>query len=117
MSLSKKPMVTALAVALAGSFPATVANAQSALEEVTVTAQKREQNLQDVGISVTAFGGRQLEQMGMTSSVDITQQVPSMQLQTFTPAVSCSTSTVSRSCAAHRARCSVAMPPVGWCTT
>ena len=86
MSLSKKPIVTALAFALAGSFPATVANAQSALEEVTVTAQKREQNLQDVGISVTAFGGRQLEQMGMTSSVDITQQVPSMQLQTFTPA-------------------------------
>ena len=27
------------------------------LEEVVVTAQKREQNLSDVGISVTAFSG------------------------------------------------------------
>jgi iron complex outermembrane receptor protein len=56
------------------------------LEEVVVTAQKREQNLQDVGILVTAFGGDQLDALGMTSSVDITQQVPAMQLQTFTPA-------------------------------
>ena len=29
------------------------------LEEVIVTAQKREQSLQDVGISVTAFSGEQ----------------------------------------------------------
>src|SRR5690606_36410185 len=29
------------------------------LEEITVTAQKREQSLQDVGISVTAFSGEQ----------------------------------------------------------
>ncbi len=61
--------------------------AQSAvLEEVIVTAQKREQNLQDVGISVTAFNGNQLKDLGMTNSVDIIQQVPAMQLQTFTPA-------------------------------
>jgi iron complex outermembrane receptor protein len=56
------------------------------LEEVMVTAQKREQNLQEVGISVTAFTGDQLQNLGLTSSVDITQQVPAMQLQTFTPA-------------------------------
>ncbi len=51
-----------------------------------VTAQKREENLQDVGISITAFSGNQLQQLGMTRSVDIAQQVPAMQLQTFTPA-------------------------------
>lgn len=57
-----------------------------ALEEIVVTAQKREQNLQDVGISVAAFSGDQLEELGYTSTVDITQQVPAMQLFTYTPA-------------------------------
>jgi iron complex outermembrane receptor protein len=71
---------TLIAVLVAGQAGAAV------LEETVVTAQKREQNLQDVGISVTAFGGDQMRQLGMTSSVDITQQVPAMQLQTFTPA-------------------------------
>lgn len=56
------------------------------LEEVTVTAQKREQNIQDVGISVTAFSGEQLKALGYTSSTDIIQQIPGMSFQSFTPA-------------------------------
>ena len=32
------------------------------LEEVVVTAQKREQSLQDVGIAVSAFSGDQMNQ-------------------------------------------------------
>ena len=43
------------------------------LEEVMVTAQKREESIQDVGISVTAFSGDQLQNLGMTNTVDITQ--------------------------------------------
>ncbi len=58
----------------------------SVLEETVVTAQKREENLQEVGISVTAFSGNQLRALGMTRTVDIAQQVPAMQLQTFSPA-------------------------------
>lgn len=77
-------MLRSTAVLVLGGVAA-VAQA-AVLEEVTVTAQKREQNLQDVGISVTAFSGNQLQNLGMTSSVDITQQVPAMQLQTYTPA-------------------------------
>ena len=60
------------------------ANAQI-LEEVVVTAQKREQNLQDVPISVTAFSGEQLDSLGFTDFVEITQQVPSLQLNTWSP--------------------------------
>lgn len=69
--------------------PAVLASAISqagVLEEVVITAQKREQNLQEVGISVTAFSGNQLDNLGMSNSVDITQQVPAMQLQSYTPA-------------------------------
>ena len=57
------------------------------LEEIIVTAQKREQNLQDVGISVTAFSGEQLDNLGATNTTDITQQVPGLQLFTYTPGV------------------------------
>lgn len=88
MKTARRPLVTALSRVAGGTALLVLAGTLQAqvLEEVTVTAQKREQNLQDVGISVTAFSGNQLDDLGMTSSVDITQQVPAMQLQTFTPA-------------------------------
>ncbi len=56
------------------------------LEEVIVTAQKREQSLQDVGISVTAFSSEQLLNLGATNTVDIVQQVPGLQVSAFTAA-------------------------------
>src|SRR5687768_2878549 len=73
-----------LSLVVAGSLSGT-AGAQ-VLEEVVVTAQKREQSLQDVGISVSAFSGDQLRALGATSTIDITQQVPALQLFTFSPA-------------------------------
>lgn len=44
---------------------------QNVLEEVVVTAQKREQVAQDVGIAITAFTGYQLKALGVEESVDI----------------------------------------------
>ena len=55
------------------------------LEEITVTAQKREQNLQDVGISVSAFSGDQIEALGMTNTTEIIQQVPGLDMISFSP--------------------------------
>lgn len=46
------------------------------IEEIIVTAQKREQPLQDTPVSVTAFTGRTIEQLGFRQSVDITAQTP-----------------------------------------
>jgi outer membrane receptor protein involved in Fe transport len=74
-----------LTIALASLGAAPLAGAQ-VLEEVVVTAQKREQSLQDVGISVSAFSGDQLKALGATSTVDIAQQVPGLHLFTFSPA-------------------------------
>lgn len=55
------------------------AHAESALlEEITVVAQKREQNLQDVGISVSAFSGKQMKTLGWTSSEDVAAQTPGL---------------------------------------
>ena len=49
------------------------------LEEVIVTAQKREQQLSDVGISVTAFTGEQIKEFGLTDSVDLSSMTPGLQ--------------------------------------
>jgi iron complex outermembrane receptor protein len=60
--------------------------AQAALlEEVVVTAQKREQNLQDVGISVTAYSGDQMKALGVTNTVEISDQVPGLSMVAFSP--------------------------------
>ncbi len=48
------------------------------LEEITVTAQKREQDLSDVAISITAFSGDQLRQLGFTSTDAFDEQVPGL---------------------------------------
>ena len=64
----------------ATSAPATSETAASSPEplfgDIVVTAQKRRQNLQDVGISVTAFSGDQIRALGYTEPVSITQQTP-----------------------------------------
>jgi iron complex outermembrane receptor protein len=54
------------------------------LEEVTVTAQKREQSLQDVGVSVTAFTARQIEELGFVNSIDVIAQTPNLSFGTPT---------------------------------
>ena len=59
---------------------ATVASAQNMLEEVTVTAQKREQSLQDVGISVSAFTGEQLRAFDATDSFDLAAYTPGVHI-------------------------------------
>jgi iron complex outermembrane receptor protein len=54
--------------------------AQGVLEEVTVTAQKREQNVQDVGIAITAFTGDQMRALGVERSFDIAAFSPGVHI-------------------------------------
>ncbi|NRB41619.1 MAG: TonB-dependent receptor [Pseudomonadales bacterium] len=51
------------------------------LEEVTVTAQKREELSQDVPMSVMALNNEALEKMGFYSFDDIADKVPSLSIQ------------------------------------
>ena len=80
----------AIAVATASATALLVGSPQNAsaqlLEEVLVTAQKREQSIQDVGISITALSGSQLDALQLDNMQEISQQIPGLQLQTFTPA-------------------------------
>lgn len=47
-----------------------------AFGEITVTAQRREQRLQDVGVSVTALGSEDLRSQGVVDSKDIARIAP-----------------------------------------
>lgn len=53
---------------------------QGVLEEIVVTAQKREQDIQDVGISITAFSGDQLEALGVEQSFDVAAFSPGVHI-------------------------------------
>jgi iron complex outermembrane receptor protein len=48
------------------------------LEEVVVTAQRRAQNAQDVGISVSAVSGADLQALGAVAATDITKTMPAV---------------------------------------
>ena len=49
---------------------------RSFMEEIVVTAQKREQAMQDVGIAVTAVTGEQMRTLGYTNAQEITALAP-----------------------------------------
>ncbi len=50
------------------------------LEEIVVTAQKREQDIQDVGISISAFTGDQMRVLGVQDSFDIALFIPNVNI-------------------------------------
>ena len=70
---------------IAGIFTTTGVPAQSnsdgadfQIEEIIVTAQKREQSIQDVGTSITALSGNQIERMGLTGVTELGRHIPNM---------------------------------------
>jgi len=48
------------------------------LEDIVVTAQRREERLQDVPIAMTALSGDALEQSGITNTQQLTQAIPNL---------------------------------------
>ena len=63
----------------------TVIHAQessAALEEIIVTAQKRQENLQTLGISVSAFDEGALNSLGTRDIVELSKFVPNLQIGT-----------------------------------
>lgn len=51
-------------------------SAQNLLEEIVVTATKRAESAQDVGIAITAISGDQLEALGFNSAQQVTRFAP-----------------------------------------
>lgn len=68
-------------VAAVASIVTSSTLAQSLLEEVIVTAQKREATLSDTPIAITALSGDQLKELGINTQQDIANFTPSMSFQ------------------------------------
>ncbi|MBT4519945.1 MAG: TonB-dependent receptor [Halieaceae bacterium] len=56
------------------------------LEEIIVTANRREQRLQDVAMSISAFGGEFFKDSGVTGLTDLEQYTPSLNISAATDA-------------------------------
>ena len=83
--LRRKPLFNAVSLAISGSviaasvvMPAYAAESTNILEEVTVTAQKRTENLQDVPVSIQVLGQEQLENLSVRGFEDYILFMPTV---------------------------------------
>jgi iron complex outermembrane receptor protein len=80
------PLLAALAPLAAGPAAAsdaatpTDAAPATAVETIVVTAQKRSENIQSVPISIQAFSGQDLQNLGVKSSVDLGAVTPNVDI-------------------------------------
>lgn len=80
-----------LAAAMLAASPAGLAQQQTSnvvLENVIVTAQKRQENLQDVPLSITALGTQKLEELHVTDFDDYAKYMPSLSYEGVGPGFS-----------------------------
>ena len=75
------PLAAAITLSCGVTAMAADSNTTRALEEVTVTVQKREQSLQDVPVAVTALSGEQLDNMGVQALDQVARQAPNVTLE------------------------------------
>lgn len=75
MNNGSRWMIGALGVLSAAAY---AADSSSQLDEIVVTAQKRQQNLQDVGISVASFEGEKLRELQIGTGPDLLVKIPNI---------------------------------------
>ncbi|HZO21646.1 MAG TPA: TonB-dependent receptor [Steroidobacteraceae bacterium] len=80
------PMPAAMAAAApTADENATANDSANVLQEVVVTAEKREATVQDTPISITAITGADLQARGVSDLVSVAQQVPGVSFKTSGP--------------------------------
>lgn len=62
------------------SLPTIVFSQQGALEEITVTARKREESLNDVPVTVAAFTGSKMSEYNLVELEDMAQFIPAFEI-------------------------------------
>ncbi len=75
-----------LAAAMLVAMPTAMAQqSEGVLENIVVTAQKRQEDIQDVPVSIQAIGNARLEELHVTDFNDYVQFLPSVTFQTIGP--------------------------------
>lgn len=59
------------------------ANTAAGIDEILVTAQRREERIQDIPVAISAFGSEQLERQGITDISAVAPRVPSFYFGSF----------------------------------
>ena len=80
MQLKSMFAASAAMVALGTAFQAWGQAAAPVIEEVVVTAERREANAQKTPLAITAISAAQLEQQGVRTATDLTNIVPGVQI-------------------------------------
>jgi iron complex outermembrane receptor protein len=80
--LGRTGVAVSLAAMCGGLASAAEQSSASALEEVIVTAERREANLQNVPIAITAVSGEALDRSAVRSTVDLQTMTPGLILTT-----------------------------------
>lgn len=80
MIINKKSLSLTLAAIVSGQAGAVNDAVSYELEEVVITAQKRAQSAQDMGIAVSAFSGEQLKTLGVTDLSELPNSIPNVNL-------------------------------------
>lgn len=81
MKIHRINTTLSLAIAAATLPASPLAMSEVVLEELIVTAQKREQNMQKVPISITSYSAIELEQKAITTITDLEKSSPNTQLR------------------------------------
>lgn len=80
VSLLGAPLVLAgLAVSASAQTSEPAASAANLLEEVTVTARKREESLQQIPLSISVFGQDDIQAADLRSLQDVATMTPGLQ--------------------------------------
>jgi iron complex outermembrane receptor protein len=79
--VSPIPLALVALSTIAAGVPATAVHAEetAGIEEVVVTAQKKEEKLQDVPISIGVISGTQIEKQGIINIDDLASRTPNVQ--------------------------------------
>ncbi|MAC32487.1 MAG: hypothetical protein CME38_02645 [Haliea sp.] len=78
LSLSVRALIASLATGAPVLATSALAQDSARLEEVVVTAQRREESIQDVPIAISAIDAESLRQQGISSAMDLLGKVPSL---------------------------------------
>ncbi len=79
--MKRTSLHTAIVVALAGAGTQVVWSQEGGLEEIIVTAEFREANVQDTPIAITAVNAEMLDARSQTNLAQITAQTPNVSLR------------------------------------
>jgi len=84
MNFKKNRLLGLTSVLALSAFASEVSAQQMVLEEIVVTARKRDESIQDIPLSVTAFSANQIKGQAITDVEDVIQFIPGVHMSNHT---------------------------------